>query len=225
MEDGQIFRFAGTGEPGYDGDGGLPCSAKLNGPAGLAVDREDNIHVADLINCAVRKIDRKTGIIMTLAGSGQRGYDGDGGPADKAAIDNVYGLAIDKQDNLYLIDSLNFAVRKVDARIQIISTIVGKGKPGPVVEFSSLSDSLLGGKPHLKRTVGSEVAHAIEVESQGNLFIGETGTHRIRMAHKGMQRFLTVAGSGKPRWTGDNGPALQWLRTAAGRHTESLRSP
>jgi len=322
LEDGQIYRFAGTGEPGYDGDGGPACSAKLNGPAGLAVDREDNIHVADLINCAVRKIDRKTGIIMTIAGSGQRGYDGDGGPAtsaklnrpggifvdnkgnlfvadsgnhclrkadgrtdivktiagigregfggdggkaekaalnhpsgvvvdsrgniyfndyrndrirkidhrgiistyagtgvpgysgdggpaDQAAIDDVYGLAIDKQDNLYLIDSLNFAVRKVDARTRIISTIVGKGKPGPVVEFSSLSESFLGGKPHLKGTIGSEVAHAIEVDSQGNLFIGETGIHRIRMAHKGKQRLLIVAGSGKPGWTGDNGPALQ----------------
>jgi len=321
-QNGQIYRFAGTGEPGYDGDGGSACSAKLNGPAGLAIDREDHIYVADLINCAVRKIDRRTGIIMTVAGSGQRGYDGDGGfatsakmnrpegifvddkrnlyvadsgnhcirkvdgrtgiiktiagigregfggdggkaekaalnhpsgvvvdsrgniyfndyrndrirkidnrgiistyagtgvpgysgdggPADQAAINDVYGLAIDKQDNLYLIDSLNFAVRKVDAGTQIISTIVGKGKPGPAIEFSSVSESFLGGKPHPKGTIGSEVAHAIEVDSQGNLFIGETGIHQIRMAHKGKQCLLTVAGSGKPGWTGDDGPARQ----------------
>ena len=321
-QNGRIYRFAGTGEPGYDGDGGPACSAKLNGPAGLAIDIEDNIYVADLINCAIRKIDNRTGIILTVAGSGQGGYDGDGGPAtsaklnrpegifvdnkrnlyvadsgnhcirkvddrtgiiktiagigregfwgddgkaekaalnhpsgvvvdsrghiyfndyrndrirkidnrgiistyagtgvpgyygdggpaNQAAINDVYGLAIDRQDNLYLIDSLNFAVRKVDAGTRIISTIVGKGKPGPAIEFSSVLESFLGGKPHPKGTIGSEVAHAIEVDSQGNLFIGETGTHHIRMVHKGKQCLLTVAGSGKPGWTGDNGPARQ----------------
>jgi sugar lactone lactonase YvrE len=321
-QNGTIYRFAGTGEPGYSGDGGPACSAKLNGPARLAIDKEDNVYVADLINCVVRKIDNRTGIIMTIAGSGQQGYEGDGGPAklaklnrpegifvddkwnifiadsgnhcirkvdnktgiiktiagigqegfegddgkaekailnhpagvvvdscgniyfnyyrndrirkidnqgiistyagagvpeysgdggpaDQAAINDVYGLAIDKKDNLYLIDSLNFAVRKIDAATGIIFTLVGKGKPGPVIELSSVSESFLGGRPHPKGSIGSEVPHAIEIDFQGNLFIGETGTHRIRMIHKGKQCLLTVAGSGKPGWKGDHGPARQ----------------
>ena len=78
-ENGRIYRFAGTGEPGYSGDGGPACSAKFNGPAGLAIDKETNVYVADLINCVVRKIDSRTGTILTIAGSGQRGYEGDGG--------------------------------------------------------------------------------------------------------------------------------------------------
>jgi len=321
-QNGRIYRFAGTGEPGYYGDGGPACSAKLNGPAGLAIDKEDNVYVADLINCMVRKIDGRTGSIMTIAGSGQRGCEGDGGPAtsaklnrpegvfvddkrnlyiadsgnhrirkvdsrtgliktiagtgqkgfggdgekaetatlnhpagvvvdshgniyfndygndrirkidnqgiistyagtgvpgysgdrgpaNQAAINDVYGMAIDEKDDLYLIDSLNFAARKIDSGTGIISTVVGQGRPGPVIEFSPILQSFLGGNPHPKGVIGSEVPHAIEIDSQGNLFIGETGTHRIRMVHKNKQCLLTVAGSGKPGWTGDNGPARQ----------------
>jgi len=319
-QNGRIYRYAGTGEPGYYGDGGPACSAKLNGPAGLAIDKKDNVYVADLINCVIRKIDIRTGIITTIAGSGQKGYEGDGcaatsaklnrpegifvddkgnlyiadsgnhcirkvngktgiikniagigreglggdggkaekailnhpagvvvdsryqiyfndyrndrirkidyrgvistyagtgipgysgdgGSANQATINDVYGLAIDKKDNLYLIDSLNFAVRKIDAHTGIIHTLVGRGKPGPVNEFSPVSESFLSGNPHPKGTSGSDVPHAVEVDSQGNLFIGETGTHRIRMVPKNKQCLLTVAGSGKPGWTGDDGPA------------------
>ena len=320
--DGRVCGFAGTGEPGYYGDGGPACYAKLNGPAGLAIDKLDNVYVADLINCVVRKIDDRTGTILTVAGSGQRGYEGDGGPAtqaklnrpegvcvddksnifvadsgnhcirkidgrtgiiktiagigregfggdggkaekailnhpagvvvdshsntyfndyrndrirkidnqsiissyagtgvpgysgdggpaNRATINDVYGLAIDKNDNLYLIDSLNFAVRKIDPDTGIISTIVGQGRPGPVIECSPILQSFLAGRSHPKGAVGSEVPHAVEIDSQGNLFIAETGAHRIRMVDKNKHCLLTIAGSGKPGWTGDGGPARQ----------------
>jgi len=319
-EKGKVFCFAGTGEPGYTGDGGPARLARLNGPAGLAIDRDDNIYVADLINCVVRKIDGGTGIISTVAGSGESGfggdggpalraklnrpegifvdsegalyiadsgnhrirkvepstgiiktiagngeagyagdndsalkarlnnpagvvvdskgnvyfndygndrirkidsrgiittcagtgmpgYSGDGGPATKAGINDVYGMAIDKNDNIYVIDSLNFAVRKIDSRTGFISTVVGKGKPGPVVEFASIQEAFLGGKSHAKGTIGSEVPHAIEVDSLKNIFVGETGPNRIRMIDALKNRIFTIAGNGERGWPGDDGLA------------------
>jgi len=95
--------------------------------------------------------DWQNGIISRFAGTGIAGYYGDEGPANQATTSDVYGLAIDKKDNLYLIDSLNFAVRKVDARANIISTIVGKGMPSPAVEFSPVWDSFLASRLHPKR--------------------------------------------------------------------------
>jgi hypothetical protein len=170
------------------------------------VDSRGNIYFNDYRNERIRKIDHQ-GVISTFAGTGIAGYYGDEVPANQATTSDVYGLAIDKEDNLYLIDSLNFAVRKVDASTNIISTIVGKGMPDPAVEFSPVWDSFLAGRLHPKGTIGSEVPHALEIDSQGNIFIGETGTHLIRMVHRARQYLLTVAGSGKSGWAGDDGPA------------------
>jgi hypothetical protein len=217
---GIINTIAGNGEEGYGGDGGKAEKAMLNHPAGVVVDSHGNIYFNDYRNDRIRKVDTQ-GIISTCTGTGVPGYRGDGGPADKAAINDVYGLAIDKDDNLYLVDSLNFAVRKVAAATGIISTVVGKGRPGLGIEFSRVSDSFLGGQTHSKGTIGSEVPHAVEVDSQGNIFIGETGTHRIRMVHKSGQYLLTVAGTGQPGCSGDNGPARQADLEVHGLRTDS----
>jgi hypothetical protein len=154
-------------------------------------------------------VDWQNGRITIFAGTGEAGYSGDGGPATKANINDVYGLAIDKNDNIYMVDSLNFVVRKIDSRKGIISTVVGKGKPGPVVEFASVAKAFLGGKPHAKGTIGSEVPHAVEVDSCGNIFIGDTGANRIRIVHMPTKQIFTIAGNGERGWSGDNGFARQ----------------
>ena len=129
-QNGIISRFAGTGEPAYSGNGGPAQSAKLNGPAGLAIDKNDNIYVTDLLNCAVRKIDSGTGTIMTVAGTGQKGYEGDGGLASRAKLNKPEGVFVDDQSNIYVADSGNHCIRQIDGKKGIIRTIVGIGRAG-----------------------------------------------------------------------------------------------
>ena len=204
---GIISTIAGTGEAGYNDDNIKACDSKLNCPAGVVADSKGYVYFNDYKNDRVRKVN-SDGIISTFAGTGTHGYSGDGGPADKARINDVYGLGIDRNDNIYIMDSLNFAVRKVNAKSGIISTVIGKGKPGPSIEFERVYDSFIGGPVHEKGTIGMEAPHAVEVDSEGNIFIGDTGAYRIRMANMEQDLVYTVAGNGNKGITGDDGYAL-----------------
>lgn len=204
---GIICTIAGTGEAGYNYDDIKACNSMLNYPAGVVADSKGNVYFNDYKNNRVRKVD-SNGIISTYAGTGIHGYSGDGEPADRAQINDVYGLGIDKFDNIYIMDSLNFAVRKVDAATRIISTVIGKGEPGPIAEFESISNSFLGRTVHDKGTIGMEAPHAVEIDSEGNIFIADTGTYRIRMADTKQDLVYTIAGNGEKGCSGDNGYAL-----------------
>jgi DNA-binding beta-propeller fold protein YncE len=113
--DGIVTTFAGTGQPGYSGDGGPAAQARLYNPVSLVVDETGNIYVADGNNHVVRRIDAKAPhIISTVAGTGQRGFSGDGGPATKAKLNVPRGIALDQKERLlYIADSLNRRVRVV----------------------------------------------------------------------------------------------------------------
>lgn len=191
---GIINTIAGNGDVGYSGDGGMACEAKLNRPSGVVADTKGNVYFNDYGNDRIRKVDTK-GNISTFAGIGLHGYSGDGGPATQAKINDVYGLAIDKYDNVYLVDSLNFAIRKVDAITGIISTIIGKGVPGQAIEFEEISKSYLCGQAHKKGTVGDKVPHAVDVDTDGNVLIGETAVNRIRIADISKNQVYTIAGT------------------------------
>lgn len=204
---GVINTIAGTGEAGYNGDGIEACEAKLNCPAGVVVDSAENVYFNDYKNDRVRKISTN-GMISTYTGTGIPGYSGDGGQAVKAQINDVYGLGIDKNDNIYIMDSLNFAVRKVDAISGTITTVIGKGKPGPTTEFDSISNSFIGGLRHDKGTIGMEAPHAVEADSKGHLFIGDTGSYQIRMVDLEQDLVYSIAGTGEKGYAGDNGLAL-----------------
>ena len=204
---GIIHTIAGTGEAGYNGDNIQARDSKLNHPSGVVVDTNGNIYFNDYKNDRVRKINSE-GIISTFAGTGIYGYSGDNGPADKSQINDVYGLAMDRYDNIYIMDSLNFAVRKVDAKSGIISTVIGKGKPGPIIEFESINDSFIGGVEHAKGEIGMQVAHAVEVGKKGNIILADTASHRIRMVDFKQNLIYTIAGNGKPGCSGDDGCAL-----------------
>lgn len=150
---GIITTIAGNGKAGYQGDGIDAREAMLNEPAGVVADKFGNVYFNDYRNERVRKINTE-GIITTYAGTGTKGYWGDGGPAYEAQINEVYGLAIDKQNNLYLMDSMNFAVRKIDAVTQIISTLFQGDMNHP---------------------------HAVEITDNDIIFVADTGNERIQM--------------------------------------------
>ena len=124
---GTITTVAGTGQFGFSGDGGPATEAKLTA-YDVALDHKGNIYICDLENQRIRKVDRD-GIIHTVAGSGKKGYSGDGGPATKAALKDPWGIAVDREKNVYIADHHNRVVRKVDPK-GTITTIAGTGKAG-----------------------------------------------------------------------------------------------
>ena len=120
-----IQTIAGTGEPGYSGDGGPATQALQREPFMCAFDRQGNLYVAEARNHCVRRIDKDTGVITTVAGAGASGYSGDGGPATQATFNEPYSLEIDGNGDIYIVDRLNAVVRKVDASTGVISTVAG----------------------------------------------------------------------------------------------------
>jgi len=109
---GIMSTFAGTGERGYEGDGGPALTATWNGPKAIRCDLQDNIIVVDTENHAIRRIDATTGTVSTIAG-GHQGGDGDGGNATEAGLDRPHGCGVDKKGNIYIADSNNHRVRVV----------------------------------------------------------------------------------------------------------------
>ena len=127
---GIITTIAGNGTAGYSGDGGLATNAELYYPYGVAVDSNGNIYIADTYNNRIRKVNSTTGIITTIAGNGTAGYSGDGGPATNAQLNYPYGVAVDSSGNIYIADTDNNRIRKVNSTTGIITTIAGNGNPG-----------------------------------------------------------------------------------------------
>ncbi|WP_165227133.1 MBG domain-containing protein [Aquisphaera insulae] len=196
---GVIVTVAGDGRLGYpddgdDGDGGLATSARLGWPAGVAVDAEGNVFIADTNNSRVRMVSKATGVITTVAGDGSSGYAGDGGPATASRVNAPQGVAVDADGNLYIADSDNDRIREVIRSTGIITTIVGDGNPG------SGGDGGLAAEARVYRPCG------VMVDSQGDLFIVDSGSSRIRQVSKSTGLITTAAGS-TFGYSGDAGPA------------------
>ena len=165
--EGTITTFAGTGEQGYSGDGGPAVKAQLNGPFGVAVDTDGNLYIADTLNYRIRRVDT-AGTITTFAGTGERGFSGDGGPAVQALLDRPRGVAADTDGNLYIAGSFNHRIRRVDTE-GTITTLAGTGDRG----FSGD-----GGPAAVARL---NFPTRLAVDGDGNLYIADTDNHSIRV--------------------------------------------
>jgi hypothetical protein len=161
-------------------------------PAGLAYDAAGNLYIAAMNDQVIRKVDLN-GIITTVAGTGDQGFDGDGGAATSAILDSPAGIAIDSAGNLYISDSHNHRIRKVVNGT--ISTIAGNGTAG----FSGDGGSATNAQLNLPT--------AVSVDAAGNVYIADTNNQRIRKITAGT--IATVAGTGEQLYFGDGGPALQ----------------
>ena len=164
--EGTITKIAGTGTAGFSGDGGPATDAQTSGVAGLALDGSGNLYIAEVFNSDVRKVDTN-GVITTIAGNQQFGYAGDGGPATNAKFNGPTDVRIDAAGNLYIADSSNNRIRKVNAG-GTISTIVGDGNYGYVGDGGLASAAQLAGPT------------AIAMDGGGNIFIADTGNSVIR---------------------------------------------
>lgn len=187
-----IETIAGDGTGAYSGDGGPASSARLNGPEGVAVDSQGNIFIADYCNHRIRKIGTD-GIIRTAAGNGVKSFAGDGGPATNAGLNSARGVAVDSAGNLYIADTDNHRIRKVDTNGNI-STVAGNGSDG------YLGDGVAGTSTRIAAPRG------VAVDSAGNVYIADTDNHRIRKVEPS-GNISTVAGNGTGMYSGDGGPA------------------
>jgi cysteine-rich repeat protein len=189
---GAITTVAGTGVPGFSGDGGQATSAELSFPIGVAVDGLGNLYISDYNNLRIRRV-TTDGIITTIAGTGTGGFNGDGIPATTARLDNPGGIAVDGLGNVYVADSSNHRVRKI-ATNGIITTSAGTGTPG------------YSGDDIPATTARLWFPTDVELDSAGRLYIADKNNQRVRrVATSG--EIATVAGTGVQGSTGDGSPA------------------
>jgi sugar lactone lactonase YvrE len=165
---GIISTVAGNGTQGYSGDGGLAISAKLYGPAGIAVDAAGNLYIAEEVNNTIRKVTAVTGIITTVAGNGNPGYTGDGGLATSSRLNSPVGVTVDIAGNLFISDYGNNVIREVAATTGIITTMVGNGARGYSGDNGSATSASLNGP------------NDVVVDNIGNLFIADTYNRVVR---------------------------------------------
>jgi uncharacterized protein (TIGR03437 family) len=189
---GIIRTFAGTGVAGYNGDDRQANTAQLHTPRGLGLDSQGNLYVADMYNHRVRRIDRN-GVIRAYAGDGRPNYDGDGGPATRAALQYPSQIGFDAAGNAIILDAINLVVRRVNPA-GTISTIAGQRGV-----FGSSGDN----GPATQARISDSQALAIV----GNtIFIGDTYNDRIRRIQDGI--ITTVAGGSPARLYPNGIPAV-----------------
>lgn len=193
-----ITTFAGGLVGGYSGDGGAATAAECNRVAGVACDTHGNVFIADFGNNAIRKVDA-SGVITTVAGTGTAGYSGDGGAATAAKLYHTAGVAVDNAGNVFIADSWNNVVRKVNSS-GIITTIAGTGAAGYTGD----------GGPATAATLDDP--NSLTVDAAGNVYIADAHNNVIRkVSTSGM--ISTVVGNGYNAGTthggysGDGGPA------------------
>jgi uncharacterized protein (TIGR03437 family) len=192
---GIISTIAGNGQHGFLGDDIPATNASIAGAGGLAVDPSGSLYVADMYTCRIRKID-SAGIIHTVAGTNFCGFKGDGGPALSAGLFNPAGLAFDNGGNIYIADSGNERIRKVDAAGNI-STLAGNG-----------TNAFQGdGSAPLAAAFSNPVG--VAVDSNGNVFVADRDNARIRKIPSGAGGVATVLGTGLS--VGDGGPSAGGL--------------
>jgi hypothetical protein len=189
---GVITTVAGNGLSGYAGDGGSATNARLNGARGVVVDSGGNLFIADSSNNRVRKVGTN-GIITTVAGNGAFNFGGDGGAATNTGVSSPQSVAVDKLGNLFIADTANNRIRKVDTN-GIITTIAGKSGSG----YSGLAG--------LATNATLSAPHGVAVDDAGNIYIADTGNARVRKVDV-YGTITTIAGNGSSVWSGDGGAA------------------
>ena len=179
-----LSTVAGSGVPGFRGDGGFGPGAELYAPSGVALDPAGNMYISDSGNNIIRKVAAGTGVITTVVGTGAAGFGGDGGPAKSALLNFPFGIATDAAGNIYIADAGNACIRKVTVATGIITTIAGStnvgfaGDGGPAVA-ASFSNPL-----------------GVALDSSGNVYIADYPNGRIRKVDAGTGIINTVAGNG-----------------------------
>jgi len=193
-----ITTAVGTGQKGYTGDGGPAARAQLNGPFDVGFDTAGNLYFSDTFNHCIRRVDARTNVITTLAGCGEPGHSGDGGPAIRACFNEPYGIAVDRAGNVYVADRHNHCVRRIEAGSGIVTTFAGNGSAG------------FGGDDGPAARAGMAEPNGLALNpEQTRLFIADVADHRVRVVDLSSGTIWTFAGTGEAEHSGDGGPAAK----------------
>jgi DNA-binding beta-propeller fold protein YncE len=194
---GILHVIAGDGNKGDGGDGGPAAKAQFNGMHSLAIGGDGLVYLADTWNNRIRVIDPKNGTINAFAGTGKKGFGGDGGPALQAEFTGVFCIAFDaKKERMIVTDLDNRRIRAIDMKTKIVTTIAGNGQRGVPADGSDAKTSPLVDP------------RAAAIDSKSNVYILERGGHALRVVDAS-GKIRTVAGTGKGGYSGDGGDALK----------------
>jgi DNA-binding beta-propeller fold protein YncE len=195
LKRGRLSVVAGNGTKGYSGDGGPAVAASLEQPYEIRFDKSGNMFFVEMKNHVVRRVDAKTKIITTVAGTGKPGFSGDGGPAAKAELNQPHSIAFDPQGRLLICDIANRRIRRVDLAAGTIETYAGTGERKNPTDGSPLAGAPLNGP------------RAIAVDAKGDLIVVLREGNAVYRIDARTQTIHHFAGTGEKGNTGDGGPA------------------
>jgi len=195
----ELTIVAGTANvSGYAGDGGLAVNAKLFEPYEVRFDKGGNLFFVEMKNHLIRRVDAKTKMISTVAGTGEPGFSGDGGPAVKAQFRQPHSIQFDPRGRLVVCDIANQRVRRIDLKTGVIETVAGNGEKKPTPEGAEFTPATPLNGPR-----------AIDFDDRGNLYLALREGNQIFRVDARTNKLALVAGTGVKGWTGDNGPAVK----------------
>lgn len=192
----RLTRVAGNGLKGYSGDGGPALEATFNWPHEVRADREGNLFVADTRNHVIRRIDAKTGIVTTLAGSGEEGFAGDGLSGDKVQFKHPHSVVLDNAGGLLVADTVNHRLRRIDLASGKVTTVSGTGRRELPTDGQDASQASLFGPRSL----------AVDADS---IWIALREGNSIWRIDRQTNKIHRIAGTGKKGYSGDGGPPLE----------------
>ncbi len=189
--------IAGNGQRGYKGDGGPATEASLNMPHEIRFDKKGNLFIVERDNHTVRRVEMKTGLITTIAGTGTPGFSGDGGSSVKAQLRSPHSIAFDKDENLYICDIGNHRIRRIDSKAKTIETFAGTGERKPTPDGAPLTGAPLNGP------------RTIDLDKRGNLYLALREGNAIYRIDLKLRRIFHIGGTGETGYSGDGGPAAK----------------
>lgn len=185
--------FAGRGEPGFDGEGSPRLDSLFGSPRGLATDGQGRLLIADTGNHRIRRIEFD-GTVRSIAGTGEPGFAGDGGPATAAQVNRPSDVVVDSAGSILIADAGNFRLRRID-REGTITTLAGGPQPGS------------GGDGGPARDAQLTEPSGLVLDVRGSIYIADAPSHRVRVISPG-GTISTFAGDGNPGADGDGGRAI-----------------